>query len=378
MKKYFIITHLQFLVNGYRRCAWYDIQRGKTYFFPSFFYSFCHKINGMEYAAIQSLFNESEYIFVDEYLNFILKYEFGYIATLKDKQAFLKWNLEYDDCKIIENAIIQVSQKNEYINDAICENISSISFDNYPAFQFICYDQISSISYLKETIEYLKLHFNSSYSEIIINYFSDLSDFSKLEVLLNEYTYISRIIIHSANYNKEYRSNEGTMIFYTQQKFSNELCGTIKIRDFSLNFQHFSEAKKYNTCLNRKLCIDVNGVIKNCPAMNFSFGNIKDTKLSDVFENTEFQKYWYITKDKIDVCKDCEYRYMCIDCRCFIKDSENIYSQPSKCTYNPYITKWEGEKDYISVENCGRYTKETGFIPNRRKISKINKKIWNE
>ena len=54
--------------------------------------------------------------------------------------------------------------------------------------------------------------------------------------------------------------------------------------------------------------------------------------------------------DKIIVCKDCEFRYICTDCRIFIKDNNNIYSQPLHCNYNPYIAKWEGESEYIPVE----------------------------
>jgi len=50
------------------------------------------------------------------------------------------------------------------------------------------------------------------------------------------------------------------------------------------------------------------------------------------------------------VCQDCEFRHICTDCRAFIKDSNNIYSQPAKCGYNPYIAKWQNEEGWISVE----------------------------
>ena len=75
--------------------------------------------------------------------------------------------------------------------------------------------------------------------------------------------------------------------------------------------------------------------------MKQSFGNIENTTLKDAIEKPKFKDLWFINKDQIDVCKDCEFRYICPDCRGFIKDSENVYSQPAKCTYNPYICKWE-------------------------------------
>lgn len=72
--------------------------------------------------------------------------------------------------------------------------------------------------------------------------------------------------------------------------------------------------------------------------------------LKEVMQSQEFQKLWHIKKDDIKVCQDCEFRYMCMDCRAFIKDPKDIYSQPAKCPYNPYIAKWKGEEGYITVE----------------------------
>jgi hypothetical protein len=77
---------------------------------------------------------------------------------------------------------------------------------------------------------------------------------------------------------------------------------------------------------------------------------ISDINLIDVVKSCEFEEIWHIQKDDIDVCRDCEFRYICIDCRAFIKDKTNIYSQPEKCSYNPYIAKWEGEEGWLSIE----------------------------
>ncbi len=84
--------------------------------------------------------------------------------------------------------------------------------------------------------------------------------------------------------------------------------------------------------------------------MRKSYGNIRDTKLEDVARDPEFQKLWFIHKDLIDVCRDCEFRHVCTDCRAYLKNPEDIYSQPAKCGYNPYIALWEGQEGFISVE----------------------------
>jgi len=38
--------------------------------------------------------------------------------------------------------------------------------------------------------------------------------------------------------------------------------------------------------------------------------------------------------------KDCEFRYICHDCRAHTQNEEK-YSKPLKCKYNPYEAIWE-------------------------------------
>jgi SPASM domain peptide maturase of grasp-with-spasm system len=145
-----------------------------------------------------------------------------------------------------------------------------------------------------------------------------------------------------------------------------------------LTKEHYLESLKYNTCLNRKLCIDFDGYIKNCPAMEKIFGNIKNTSLKEAIQTQGFKNLWKVNKDKIDVCKDCEFRYICTDCRCFIKNKKNIFSQPSKCAYNPYICKWSIEATYVPVEECGTYNNKGNFTLDQKKIEILNKQIWDD
>ena len=58
--------------------------------------------------------------------------------------------------------------------------------------------------------------------------------------------------------------------------------------------------------------------------------------LSEALGHPEFKNYWTINKNQIKVCKDCEFRLICIDCRVFVDDDTDIYSKPKKCKYDPY------------------------------------------
>lgn len=127
-------------------------------------------------------------------------------------------------------------------------------------------------------------------------------------------------------------------------------CGNVGKPFFVFNQSFFIEGHSCNTCLNRKVSIDKDGNIGNCPLMPHTFGNIMNTSLQEVVSRPDFQRLWNITKDQVEVCKDCEYRYFCTDCRHFVKDRNNLLSQPSKCNYNPYIAKWSDEDGYVPVE----------------------------
>lgn len=142
------------------------------------------------------------------------------------------------------------------------------------------------------------------------------------------------------------------VVRYLKEEMDYEDCGNVGKRYFVIGQPFFIEGHSCNTCLNRKVSIDKEGNIGNCPLMPHTFGNIKTSSLREIVSRPDFQRLWHITKDEIVVCKDCEYRYICTDCRHYIKDKNNIYSQPSKCGYNPYIAKWSDEEGYVPVSFC--------------------------
>jgi SPASM domain peptide maturase of grasp-with-spasm system len=124
-------------------------------------------------------------------------------------------------------------------------------------------------------------------------------------------------------------------------KLDSSQCGYISPAYFNINIQTYTESLNYNSCLNKKMGIDRNGLIKNCPSCSLDFGHISKNKLADVvIRNKEFKAYFDIHKDQIKVCRDCEFRHICTDCRVFLSDPGDAYSKPLKCHYDPYTTTW--------------------------------------
>ena len=305
---------------------------------------------------------------VNEYMKFLRENEL--VFDLKPEEIVLYPNisLKWDSPRLIVNSIFEISTQTLRFLRKILFQLDELGCHTI---KLVCLtDESSTIEKIinslnKSSIESATLEvYLKSVSQTTINKFNDLRTQSPI---------ITEVTLYSPDVTTGLQSDCAIII---REGYSSVNYSHIPI--FTNNLPFFTESQHHNTCLNRKICIDAEGNIKNCPAMAKSYGNIKDTTMEEAINKPGFKDLWYICKDQIDVCKDCEFRYMCTDCRCFIKDPDNIYSQPAKCTYNPYICLWEGQEGYVPVEECGTYSRETGFVPDKKRIAELNKKIWGE
>lgn len=109
----------------------------------------------------------------------------------------------------------------------------------------------------------------------------------------------------------------------------------------------FFRAPFCHNCLSGKLAVTANGDVYPCIfARGNPCGNILTAPLSEVLQGVALQTCWQTTKDKIEKCRDCEYRYACPDCRPLAQsqDTARRWLAPvNECLYNPYTGKWEEE-----------------------------------
>ena len=75
--------------------------------------------------------------------------------------------------------------------------------------------------------------------------------------------------------------------------------------------------------------------------MSRNFGHMDNTRLADVLADPAFKKNWLVNKDCIAVCRDCEFRHVCTDCRAYVEQPDDLYSRPLKCGYDPYANVWQ-------------------------------------
>lgn len=280
---------------------------------------------------------------IDEYFEFLFEKE--YVFFTDTPKWYPKMSLEYDYPFEISNAILDRDISSSY---DIHKTFDKLEYLHCKFLEIRFYNE-TSLHELGEYINYIEERQYITYSIGFILPFSKETTKENLEKLIIKHPRISYLMITNSKENEFIPSKTETMgyIIYAKANVeSQKCCGIITPEYFSSNIKLFTESLHHNSCLHKKISIDIDGNIKNCPSMPQSFGNIKDTTLEQALNNRDFKKYWNLTKDSIEVCKDCEFRYICTDCRAYTeKTHENTdgldTSKPLKCGYNPYIGEWE-------------------------------------
>ena len=277
-------------------------------------------------------------------------------------------NLEWDFPSIISNAVICVTEKNcEFLN-----NILDLNFVSH--FNFVFQDEIN-IASLELLFHFIQ---NQSCDSIELTFTNPIDDNFKneLELLIMN----TKKIIGFNNYAKvEFIS----LVELDELKFNRHMNNLhrLDIR-LSRSLDHYAEAQNHHTYFNRKLFIDKTGEIKNAPEQTHTFGNLGQINsvhdLHNIVSTEEFKSHWFIRKDNTDVCKDCEFRYLCTDNRLPIQRNVGEWYHESECGYNPYICKWDDEEGYLSLTDCNVRSNENGFSIDHKKIELINESLWTE
>lgn len=320
-------------VKGFQRSLIADLQRHRFDFIPN---SLCHILYEQDEYVIEELkkrFPNSAQI-IDEYFDFLQSNE--YIFATDHPDHFPKLDLGWYMPNPIINSIIQYSKEHQdYYSDVISQlSLGGCRFVDV-WFHKVDYSDIKMFieNFAGTSICSLELY-------IELTHLREKEAIEKM--LLDNEKRISKIFFFNEIMEISQRVFNGVTIYtFPYISFGPLNCGNIFPQYFVTNVRHFTESQHHNTCLNRKISIDVDGNIKNCPSMSKSYGNIRDTKLIDVVNNPEFQKVWHIKKDEITKCKDCEFRHVCTDCRAYLENPDDQYSAPLKCGYNPYTCEWE-------------------------------------
>lgn len=327
------------IVSGHSRSSICDLQRNNIYLIPN---------------ALADLFIDSRYIQVlevspalvsedkkvlDEYLDFLIANDLGFYCSNEQLSKFPPMPVEWLFPAHISHCVLDTKKNLHYFNEGFLKQLEKLCC-NFIQFRFF---ESVSFQYLDELMNMISTSQIKSV-EIIIPRQLGLDFYNIATLFVSHNKKIGALIISGANESsilKEGINGMGYIIKSVEEIKDASHCGVIDVSLFSINIPTYTESLAHNSCLNRKISIDTEGNIKNCPSMKESFGNISNTLLEEALNHPGFKKYWDINKDQIRVCKDCEFRHVCTDCRAYLENPEDIYSKPLKCGYSPYTCEWE-------------------------------------
>lgn len=332
-------------IKGYYRSILFDITKNRYWYIPNELYGIVTE--AIDFTDLHALYPDDTGI-LEEYKNFLKENDLIFEVEPDEIHAFPAIDMKWHSPSKITNIIIDVDSETSFPSlSKIHREIGKLGVE---AILFRCFSE-TRLTELKEYIIYLNDDPLNRLRDIQLEI--SVPEKSNLETIIDDLKKIEKLPIVSMvsvyTLNKELLTApaEDSKIHIIEKFITGpKNCGTIHGNINSVNLEIISESMHHNSCLNCKLSIDSSGNIKNCPSMAQSFGNIAETTLTESLNHQDFKRYWNVTKDDIEVCKDCEFRYVCTDCRAYterthINPQGLDLSKPIKCGYDPYTGEWE-------------------------------------
>lgn len=337
--RYFNLFSNIFVTKGATRILISDLQRNISELMPLELDEIIEELKNNSIENIIEMYDEDSKQLFEEYLNFLLEKEYGFISNKDLDRNFPPMSFEFHDSSKISNIFIELD--NISILEKIKESIESLDIKHLVIYckRYLSFKEIKQIDKYFETSVVSGI-------ELFLHYHKGVNlDF--IEKLNLETGRIYSLVFYNCEKNPfKPKDKYRFVVNFIKEEVKINSCGKVDLKYFNTNLPKVLEAINHNSCLHKKISIDSRGSIRNCPSMQQRFGNIKDTTLEEALSHPDFKKYWNLTKDSIEVCKDCEFRYICTDCRAYTErthtNAEGLdTSKPLKCGYNPYTGEWE-------------------------------------
>jgi SPASM domain peptide maturase of grasp-with-spasm system len=323
------------LVKGAERATVCDLQRNRIHLIPLVLFDILSDFDGKTISWIKEYYNNGYDEEIQGYFDFLVAEEIIFFTSFP--AHFPQMSLQWHSPTTIQNCILDLDERSMYPTHEMIKSLDNLGCQYLEIRSYHGFDLHRYESIIAECDDTTVTSIN-----LIVAANPDIEDESWLS-FCDRHPRVTGLTVHGSKIETSMRSPRFAIpVEFRNHAISSEkCCGIISEKWFMATIPVFTEAQSFNTCLNRKVSVDTNGKIKNCPSMISDFGDVTKVKLEAVISNPEFQYVWNVSKDNILVCKDCEFRYVCTDCRAYVNDYGDDFSKPLKCGYDPYTCQWE-------------------------------------
>lgn len=350
-------------IGGYINFVINDLQLGRSWNIPGALWQLLKDSKERPVKDLLRQFEKKDQKILLENFKQLEKEGFGFFTD--EPAQFPELSMEWDHPSIISNAIIDwtkphAKKVNEFVEELGCE-----------AVQLIVPTDIKKAEAILKRFDERRV----KSIELLTDYVSKAHSI-KFIAMVEKYFRVFYICFYGSPEFKEMEGKYNVKVTFIDAQVKAAEAYQLKAErwPFVINIPFFTEAQKHHTYFNRKIYIAANGDIKNAPECDEVIGNINTQsikELTEAIKKEENQKYWYVSKDKCDVCKHCEFRYMCMDNRLPLKRTNGEWYHKEECNYNPYIGKWKDEEGYKNLSECGIISNEDWFFIDYHKVEQI-------
>jgi len=322
-------------VSGAKNKIICDLQRNSYVQIPDGLFEILTEHRGRSHTEVKAAYNNKYDAVIDGYFDMLVRHEFAFACT--DPTLFPPLDLSWRSPFAVYNAILDRGEYSTYDLREALRQLSEMccKFLQLRFFAPVSAQEIESLFDYLETIRSATIGL-----EIVLPESATVTA-DVARGWLRTYNRLNKISLHGTG--KDFTIEEvRTKRFLLTMKEAVDgasHCGAIDPGLFSINTKAFTEARAFNSCLNGKISIDERGFIRNCPSMQENFGHFPKVALAEAANHPNFRALWNVTKDEVDICRDCEFRYICTDCRAYTVNND-VKGKPSKCGYDPYAGEW--------------------------------------
>lgn len=276
----------------------------------------------------------------NNFINFLIESNILFLTSEESSSSFIPLSKYWIEPSLIDNAVVKCApdlynKTFDLLEDLLCYNITIIvsEKDLRDLPNFLRFLNKSLHNKIFQNINlYLSEKYHSKMKKIIAQFMNDTPNVQQLFFLKN---------------NKTFEICKSHMPYRQAMASTSDAISTKNKIYFNPTIYFYLDAINNNTTYNKRIFIGKNGELKNNEYDSEIFGNITDLAIDEVkgiVKTRSFQKKWKINKDKVEICKDCEYRYICEDLTSIVKGKGKKWHRSEKCNYDPYLGLWGSSK----------------------------------
>ncbi|KAF2516654.1 grasp-with-spasm system SPASM domain peptide maturase [Flavobacterium foetidum] len=315
-------------VKGINRGIIIDFQRENYFVVPNQVIDFISEYSEKNVYELFKDFQNDKPI-LKKYIRFFIENEL--IIVSDDIRRFPAISNHFERPYSIDTITLDLNLSTSILKDFLEQRIDNLGVSSLKL--------ISGDFNLQKLAEVLKIIDKSRIKSVVLYIKHNNVSENELVKLKDKFSRIAEIIFYEAEKGNDSRESN---FIYERNSLAEILAMKISDQDdFLLNIANFNESLKYSSAYNRTVFIDDLGNVRRYVEDESIFGNVAKDDLREVVLNSEIISFWEINKDKIKICRDCEFRYICPDGSIPFKiDEEKYYSSSNSCNYSPYTNKW--------------------------------------